>query len=34
MILPGLAKPAALAERINPALMRRVQRGRLGDLVS
>jgi short-subunit dehydrogenase len=34
MILPGLAKPAALAERINPALMRKVQSGRLGDLVS
>jgi short-subunit dehydrogenase len=33
IILPGLAKGAALAERISPALMRRVQQGKLGDLV-
>ncbi|HEY2832611.1 MAG TPA: SDR family NAD(P)-dependent oxidoreductase [Sporichthyaceae bacterium] len=34
IILPGLAKGAAMAERISPALMRKVQSGRLGDLVS
>ena len=33
IILPGLAKGAALAERISPALMRKVQQGKLGDLV-
>lgn len=33
IILPGLARGAALAERISPALMRRVQQGKLGDLV-
>lgn len=34
IILPGLARSAALGERFSPALMRRVQRGKLGDLVS
>jgi short-subunit dehydrogenase len=34
IILPGLARGAALGERLSPAVMRRVQRGKLGDLVS